>query len=335
MTAAFESENPESRSGLTRRDFAKTLGSGALVASTSIGLRRASAACDETDRSRPSETAVARFHRSLGDAERKSICFPFDHPLRTQVSHNWAIVRPSIRDLTIEQRALCREIFQNLCGVESHDRFLRQMDEDYGGFDRYHVALFGEPGGAHPFEWVLTGRHNTLRADGNRESGAGFGGPIFYGHASPISGDAARNRNNVWWYQAELADKVFQSLDEQERARACVTRPARGKRREGEPLPEVGLDVGTLDDPRRALVRDLLKALLDPFRGFEVPQVRKRLRGEAATDTLRLMFFPDGDRGVNGLLNIWKLEGPGFAWYYHGSPHVHAWLNLSGSLHEA
>ena len=46
------------------------------------------------------------------------------------------------------------------------------------------MAVFGEPGTDKPFEWVLTGRHDTLRADGNSVEGAAFGGPIFYGHAA-------------------------------------------------------------------------------------------------------------------------------------------------------
>ena len=61
---------------------------------------------------------------------------------------------------------------------------MKQMDDDAGGFDAYHVAVFGEPGTDKPFEWVLTGRHDTLRADGNSVEGAAFGGPIFYGHAA-------------------------------------------------------------------------------------------------------------------------------------------------------
>jgi Protein of unknown function (DUF3500) len=335
MTIAFDSENPESHSTLTRRDFAKALGSVAIAASFPIGLRRATASSHLES---SSESAVARFHGSLNAEQRKTICFPFDHPLRRQVSNNWAIVRPAIRDLTNEQQALCREVFENLCSDEGHDRFLRQMKDDYGGFDRYHVAVFGEPGTANPFEWVLTGRHNTLRADGNRAAGAGIGDPIFYGHASPVSGVAARNGDNVWWYQGELANKVFQSLDEPQRARALVTKVAssasRLKRRDGEPIPEAGLTVSRLDGPQKALVQDLVEVMLSPFRAFEVPEVQKYLHDPAATDMLRLTYFNDEDLGRDGLCNIWKLEGPSFAWYFHGSPHVHAWLNVNGSVHE-
>ncbi len=326
MTTSLESENPVSRFALTRRDFAKALGSATIVASVPVGPRPA-AASSLVESS--SETAVARFHGSLSADQRKTICFPFDHPLRTQISNHWAIVRPAIRDLTREQEALCREVFKSLCSDEGYERFLKQMESDYGGFDRYHVALFGAPATENPFEWVLTGRHNTLRADGNRMTGPGFGGPIFYGHASPISDDTARNRDNVWWYQGELANKVLQSLDARQRARAIAT--SRRKRREGEALSEVGLAVGSLDGLQKALVRDLLNALVRPFRAFAVPEVKKCLREEESLDSLRLTYFKDGDIGDASGCAIWKLDGLGFAWYFHGVPHVHAWLNVAMS----
>ena len=92
-----------------------------------------------------------------------------------------------------------------------------------GGFESYHVAVFGEPGTDKPFEWVLTGRHDTLRADGNSVEGAAFGGPIFYGHAADgHDNEDAKHTHNVWWYQGEQANKIFQTLDEKQRAQALV-----------------------------------------------------------------------------------------------------------------
>src|SRR5262249_38728699 len=142
-----------------------------------------------------------RFFQSLKPEQRKAICFPFNHVKRLQVANNWKIVDPTIGDLTLEQQALCQEIFKNLCSEDGYDRFRKQMQEDYGGFSQYHVAGFGEPGTDKPFEWVLSGRHDTLRADGNSVAGAAFGGPIFYGHASHSFDEDAAHTDNVWWYQ--------------------------------------------------------------------------------------------------------------------------------------
>ena len=49
------------------------------------------------------ETAVARFYKTMTPEQRKILCFPFDHPLRKRVGNNWAIVKPTIDDLSSEQ----------------------------------------------------------------------------------------------------------------------------------------------------------------------------------------------------------------------------------------
>ena len=46
-------------------------------------------------------------------------------------------------------------------------------------------------------------------------------------------------------------------------------------------------------------------------------------------DKLRLTFFKEGDIGSDGVWDRWMLEGPAFAWYFRGSPHVHTWLNVA------
>ena len=31
----------------------------------------------------------------------------------------------------------------------------------------------------------------------------------------------------------------------------------------------------------------------------------------------------------------WKLEGPAFDWFFHGSPHVHTWVNIARKAPQA
>jgi hypothetical protein len=294
MTEEIRPSGPD-RGPLSRREFVKAVGATALVASAPrVGDR--------------AETAVARFYRSLTDGQRARICFPCDHPHRLQVQNNWAIVPERIADLTAEQRALCDEVLRGLCCEDGYDRFARLMEEDGGGFDRYHVAVFGEPGAGGPFEWVLTGRHATLRADGNAATGASFAGPIFYGHAA--------KSGNVWGYLGQRASAIFESLDESRRARALVVEATPGR-----PRPTrgaTGLSAADLDGPRKAMVHQLLADLLRPFRGYDAGGVRECLRD---SDALRLTLYQRGD--------IWRLECPAFAWSFHGSPHVHAWLDVA------
>ena len=132
---------------VSRRQFVKTVGAGMLAASVPIIGRPALAAGPGKTGPTPSalaETAVARFYKTLSDEQRKLLCFPFDHPLRSAVKNNWAIVKPMISDMKPDQKALCREIMKNLCSEEGYERFMRQMDDDSpNGFDDYHVAVFG------------------------------------------------------------------------------------------------------------------------------------------------------------------------------------------------
>jgi hypothetical protein len=322
---------------VSRRQFVKTVGAGILAASAPIVGRPAFAAGPAKTGptpSAPAETAVARLYKTITPEQRKVICFPFDHPKRSMVNNNWDIVKPSINDMNPEQQALCREIMKNLCSEEGYERFMKQMDDDSGGFDSYHVALFGEPGTDKPFEWVLTGRHDTLRADGNSVEGAAFGGPIFYGHAADgHNNEDAKHTHNVWWYQGEQANKIFQTLDEKERARALVAKaepdvPATIKLK-GSHLPQKGLDVSGLDGQQKVMVRDLLEMMLRPFRSCDAAEVRECLDLNGGVDKLRLTFFKEGDIGDDGVWDIWKLEGPAFSWYFRGSPHVHTWLNVA------
>ncbi len=333
---------PESGSSLSRREFVRGVGAAALAAAATpvAGVGRALA--DQKVGPTPkdaSESVVARFYKTLSGEQKTNICFPFDHPKRRQVNNNWAIVKPRIADLNTEQQALCREIFKGLCSEEGYGRFERQMEEDYGGFDQYHVAVFGEPGTDKPFEWVLTGRHDTLRADGNSVEGAAFGGPIFYGHASHSFNEDAAHTDNVWWYQGEQANKIFKTLDDSQRARALIEvapdDSPRSVRLLGTKQEPVGLAVAELDGHQKAMVQKLLKDMLLPFRAVDAEEVMECLRDAGGADKLRLTYYKQGDIGGDGTWDIWRLEGPAFVWHFHGSPHVHTWLNVARKADES
>ncbi len=322
---------------VSRRDFVKAIGASALAATVPIiGQRTATAGpvpAGPTPKS-AAETAVARFYKTLTPAQQKVLVFPFNDPLRKRVGNNWEIVKPTIGDLTPEQQSLCTEIMKNLCSEDGYERFMKQMEDDAGGFDAYHVAVFGEPGTDKPFEWVLTGRHDTLRADGNSVEGAAFGGPIFYGHAADgHATEDSKHTNNVWWYQGEQANKIFRSLDEKEQTRALVEKAEADEPKtislKGDKLPAKGLAVVDLDSQQKAMVSDLLEMMLRPFRANDAEEVRECLASNGGVDKLRLTFFKENDLGNDGVWDIWKLEGPAFSWFFRGSPHVHTWLNVA------
>ena len=102
---------------------------------------------------------------------------------------------------------MINEIVKKVTSEEGYERLLKQMDDDDGGLQNYSVAVFGEPGSG-KFEWELTGRHLTLRADGDSVDKAAFGGPIVYGH-----GEEDDVNKNLFHYQTKRANEVFRALD--------------------------------------------------------------------------------------------------------------------------
>jgi hypothetical protein len=322
----------------SRRAFLQTLGASAASAAgipllSPLGSARALDDVGPTPNS-PAETAVARLFQSLKPDQRKLLCFPFDHPLRSRVGNNWAIVKPTIGDLTRDQQAICKEIFHGLLSEEGIERYTKHMEDDAGGFENYHVALFGEPGSNQPFEWVLTGRHETIRADGNSVDGVAFGGPIFYGHDVTGTGtDDPRHTGNVWWFQGEQANKIFQSLDQNQKSQALVAAvPAdepQSIKLKGDSPSEQGIPIATLDPQQKKMVVSLIDCLVRPYRKIDVDEVRACLDGSGGIDQLRLTFYKEGNLGDDDTWDNWKLEGPAFAWFFRCSPHAHVWLNVA------
>jgi hypothetical protein len=320
-------------SPISRRQFVQAIGAAsvaggalprAVADQTSVGPKRTDAA----------ESAVARLYKSMNDEQRKLLCFGFDHPLRTKIGANWAITKPKIEDMKPEQQELCREIFKNLTSEEGYERYMKQMDDDYGGFEGYHVAIFGEPDSDKPFEWVLSGRHDTLRADGNSADGVAFGGPIFYGHAAAGNfNESPAHTGNVWWYQGEMANKIFKTLDDKQQKSALIDKAiaddARSVKLAGEALPETGLAIASLDGQQKSMVKQLIEAGTRPFRKSDVDELMTFVEGSGGVDAMRLTFYKEGDIGGDGVWDVWKLEGPAFSWYFHGHPHVHTWLNVA------
>ena len=77
------------------------------------------------------------------------------------------------------------------------------------------LLIKGEPGTG-KFQWEMTGRHLTLRADGDSVENMAFGGPVVYGHGEESPKD------NLFHYQTKKANEVFAALDTDQAKRALV-----------------------------------------------------------------------------------------------------------------
>jgi hypothetical protein len=310
--------------GVARREFLKTAALG------SVGLAAARAAARFSG---SSETLVTTLYNSLTAAQKAKVAFSFDDPLRSKVDNNWMITPFKIAEFfTADQQAMIDEIFRGLHNPEFIDKVMYHMQEDAGGLGQYSVALFGTPGvGA--FEFVLAGRHCTVRCDGDSVEGAAFGGPIFYGHASQRFDEAPDHPKNVYWYQAKRANQVFQALSGKQREAALLGDPREEKgtatialKKPGDPVP--GLPVSDMTRDQRELVDKVLADLLLPFRKKDADEAMKDIREAGGIEKLTMSFYKNLDIGNDGVWDVWQLESPTMIWYFRGAPHVHTWVNI-------
>jgi hypothetical protein len=330
---------------LDRRDFLRTVGVTAAAASTaSLPLFATARAVAAPSKSSPAETAVKALYDTLTDEQKKVVCFDWDFVetagakrglLRTRVSNNWHITKPAIRSdfYTKQQQTIIHDIFRGVINPEWYARFLKQLRDDTRGKawgEEQNIAIFGKPGGDQ-FEFVMTGRHMTLRADGNSEAHVAFGGPIFYGHAASGDNEKPGHPGNVFWEQARKANFVYQMLDGKQRKLALVeTRPEEeAVAFQGEKGKFPGIPVTELSRDQKAEVQKVLLALLEPYRKEDQAEALECLRKQGGLDKCSLAFYQDGDIGKDGEWDNWRLEGPSFVWYFRGQPHVHVWVNVA------
>ena len=322
-----------------RRDFLKTSGAGAaaLVAAGSLGARLALA--DEPAPAGTPETLVKTLFESLSPGQKEQICFDWDYVdperglLRARVQNNWNITRPSINSdfYSADQQHLIRAVFEGLIQPEWHERYDKQMQDDSGGFgNRQSIAIFGTPG-SEKFEFVMTGRHMTLRCDGNTAEHLAFGGPIFYGHAAQGFNEQPTHPGNVFWEQAVAANGVYEMLDGEQRKAALVDfsplEEDAGFQGAGAELP--GIRLSELSADQIEAVQGVLARLLEPYRQSDQDEVRACLAAQGGLEQCSLSFYADSDIGNDKVWDNWRLEGPSFVWYFRGNPHVHVWVHVA------
>jgi hypothetical protein len=175
----------------------------------------------------------------------------------------------------------------------------------------------------------MTGRHMTIRCDGNSTEHVAFGGPIFYGHDPKGEFyEEAGHPDNIYWHQAQAANKVFDMLDGKQREQALIAKsPIEQDAGFHETIP--GLMVGEMSSDQQALVQGVLKMLLAPYRQGDKEEALACLKKQGGLEKCRLSFYSDNDIGKDQVWDNWRLEGPSFVWYFRGEPHVHVWVHIA------
>lgn len=306
-----------------RRHFLTAAAGAVALSQTGFGSRLFADAKTEA----APESVVAELYQSLSDAQKKVICLPWNDARRSKINPNWHVTAPEFGDdfYSKSQRAMVDRIVKGLTTEEGYDRLKFQMADDSGGIDFYSAAIFGTPG-EKPFEFMLTGRHLTLRADGNSVDKAAFGGPIVYGHGIEDAKD------NLFYDHTLKANEVFACLDETQAAAALLKTKA--PRETAVQVQDKagsfnGLALKELQKDQKKVVRAALKHLLSLFREADQKEVMELLKASGGVNSLHMAFYSQGDLDNDRIWDIWRVEGPGFVWHFRGAPHVHAYINIA------
>lgn len=316
---------------VTRRQFVQTVGAATAVATMAPLIARAA------DTKPQPESLVKKLYQSLTAEQKEEVAFPWDYQddrglLRLHVSNNWQITDKKLNSgfFTKDQQDMIEALFWNMYNPDWHDRIKKQLRDDAGGYGKEQsIAIFGEPDSG-KFEFVMTGRHLTIRCDGDSTEHTAFGGPIFYGHAAQGFNEEPDHPGNVYWHQALKANALYQMLDGKQRAQALIEKAPPEARVHFQGKGEIpGLPIGELSADQKSHAREILATLLEPYRAVDQAEARKCLEAQGGLEQCRLSFYQEGDLGNDKTWDMWRIEGPSFVWHYRGAPHVHVWVNIA------
>ncbi len=331
---------------IKRREFLTTsagvvLGASALGGILPAGRVWAQAkAAGATGLSVTPESLVKVLYETLSPKQRETICFAWDHRdpdrglLRTRISANWDVTDYYINEdfYTKDQQAMIRGIYEGIISPEWHERIDKQLDDDAGGYgEQNSIAIFGEPG-SEKFQFVMTGRHMTIRCDGNTADHVALGGPIFYGHAAEGFNEGPNHRGNVFWPQAVAANELYQMLDGKQQKQALLRKGLPRESAigfEGKGGEFQGIPVAELSSDQKEHLQKVMAMLIEPYRQSDRDEVTHCLETQGGLDACHLAYYSQNDIGKDGVWDIWRLEGPSFVWHYRGAPHVHVWVNVA------
>jgi len=319
----------QSPSVLSRRGFLKsTVATSAAMAASPLAANLGATPSPKSK----AEKFAAELFNSLDEQQRNVVAFPFNHKLRQKTENNWRITKTFDKVFTADQTDLAKQAFKAMHSDEYADKVYRQFVADNDDkFSRGSVAFFGDPK-TKQFQMVFTGRHTTRRVDGNSVAGTTFGGPIFYGHAARSFYEKADHKDNVYWFQAVQANKLFAMLNGKQREASLE---AKGRKEQSAKTVELrgpgadlpGIAFGDLTSDQKGQVNNVLGDLLALFRKEDRVEAMKHINANGF-DNHHIAFFKEGDIGKDRVWDVWQIEGPSMVWYFRGEPHVHTWVHI-------
>jgi hypothetical protein len=85
--------------------------------------------------------------------------------------------------------------------------------------------------------------------------------------------------------------------------------------------------VNELTRDQKDHVRMVMTDLLAPFRKADADEALKLVEANGFDD-LHLAFYKNHDIGIDGVWDVWQIEGLAMLWYFRGEPHVHTWVHI-------
>lgn len=334
---------------MKRREFLAA-GAGVVLGASAIGSvlptgrawAQVKAASETAAAASTPESLVAVLYEMLSPKQKEQICFAWDYQdkerglLRTRVANNWDVTDYFVADdafYTKDQQAVIRKIFEGIIHPDWYERIDKQLEDDSDGYGTQNsIAIFGKPG-SDKCEFVMTGRHMTIRCDGNSAEHVAFGGPIFYGHAADGNfNEGPTHPNNVFWPQAQAANSLYKMLDGKQQKQALL-REGLPKEQSvgfrGKDGPFQGLAVSDMSNDQKEHLQEVVGMLVGHYRRSDQDEFSECLKKQGGLDACHLAYYSQNDIGKDGVWDIWRLEGPSFVWHYRGAPHVHVWVNMA------
>src|SRR4030095_16312144 len=117
-----------------------------------------------------------------------------------------------------------------------------------------------------------------------------WGGPIYYGHSV-----AGYDKNNVYLYQTEAVQTVWDALDEKQRAKSMATDNPGDTFPNGiKPTnPRHGIPLKELSADQKATVEKSMRVLLDPCRREDADEVMALVKSNGGMDQVNVAFYKD------------------------------------------
>lgn len=276
---------------------------------------------------RPAEALIRELHATLTDEQKQIVFLPWNHVFCKRVFNAAMNVRIN-QIYTQPQQELLQRIVRAISSDEAGFRRLSRNGtwDTGGGFAGCGANFFGDMADGEKWAWVFSGHHLTVRCDGDSEPDTAFGGPMYYGH-----GADGHSQRNVFNYQTRAVTNVFDALSEQQRRRAVITsgNPGETPRSFAFRDEHPGLAASELSGDQLRLVETVMREILSPYRREDAEEVMRIVRRNGGLPRVHLAFYRDQGATEQTRWHFWRLEGPGFVWYYRVLPHVHCYVNIA------